>query len=246
MSDDDEAKRGPGVGRGPDPARGSELERGLETGRGLEAERGLIDRLDDLLLRVDSWRERRVVVACSAAVLLGLVSALWWFGRPVTSEPVDQRIPQVSLDTTRPTTTIVRPVVVHVAGAVARPGVYELVGDKRVLDAIEAAGGALADADLDQLNLASPLSDGIQLRVPLVGELLPTAPSAGAEAGPIDLNRSSSAELVALPGIGPATAAAIESWRQDNGPFLVVEDLLQVPGIGPAKLAALADLVIVR
>lgn len=233
MTDEVKARR-------PETAGGPELERGPEMGR------GLVDRLDDLLLQLDSWRERRLVVAGSAGFLLCVVLALWWLGRPVTSEPVDQRIPQVSLDTTRPSTTVAQPVVIHVAGAVARPGVYELASDKRVLDAIEAAGGALADADLDQLNLASPLADGIQLRVPLVGEVLPAPMSAAAPAGPIDLNRASSADLEALPGIGPATAAAIASWRDDNGPFSVVEDLLEVPGIGPAKLAALAELVVVR
>lgn len=147
--------------------------------------------------------------------------------------------------------------VVHVAGAVARPGIVLLAPGGRVADAIEAAGGAGDDADLDQLNLAAPLSDGVQVRVPRQGETVPTpiipAPAApgggaaGAQAAPVlvDLNRATAAELEQLPGIGPSLAAAIVTWRTDPGLFKRVDDLLDVPGIGQAKLAALADRVTV-
>jgi competence protein ComEA len=147
-------------------------------------------------------------------------------------------------------------VVVDVAGAVAAPGVYELTSGARAHDAIEIAGGLAADADVEALNLAAPLRDGDRLYVPHVGLPVPTViePTGGggapvdsstAPAGPIDLNRATVEQLDVLPGIGPATAAAIVTYREQVGPFAAVDDLLKVPGIGPAKLDALRDLVVV-
>jgi len=164
-------------------------------------------------------------------------------GGSVSRAPVDDRIPQVTL---APTTATVAPgvVVVHVAGAVVRPGVYTLDSSARVVDAIEAAGGASADAELHRLNLAALLVDGEQILVPRPGEELPTP--VGEVGGPVDLNRADAIALQELPGVGPATAAAIVSHRDEHGPFQTVDDLLDVPGIGPAKLAAIADAVVVR
>lgn len=155
-----------------------------------------------------------------------------------------------------PATTDARVVIVHVAGAVAVPGVRTMAAGDRVSDAVAAAGGAGPDADLDGLNLAAPLSDGQRVYVPRVGEVDPTSVPSGASpapgpggtaapAGPVDVNRAGAAELEALPGVGPATAAAIVDDRERNGPFASVDDLDRVSGIGPAKLAALRDLVTV-
>jgi competence protein ComEA len=140
--------------------------------------------------------------------------------------------------------------VVHVAGAVASPGVYELNPAARVIDAVTIAGGPTADADLDGLNLAAPLADGQRVYVPHAGEVDPAAvpsggPAAPAESvedarrGPVNVNTATAAELESLPGVGPATAAAIVDERTRNGPFASIDDLERVPGIGPAKLAAL-------
>lgn|GEM_PF-465953 len=150
----------------------------------------------------------------------------------------------------------VRVVVVHVAGSVERPGVYELGGGSRVDDAVAFAGGPTEDADVDALNLASVLSDGARIYVPEIGEEVDasTLVSGGASPivvgavddepkGPVDLNAASSVELETLPGIGPATAFAIITEREANGPFAGVADLERVPGIGPIKLAALTGLV---
>jgi competence protein ComEA len=148
-------------------------------------------------------------------------------------------------------------VVVHVAGAVARPGVQRLVGGDRVIDAVDAAGGAVPDADLGRINLAAPLVDGQQIYVPRVGEVPPPAVGGtgaiGTTAGgtatapgqPVNLNTASAAELETLPGVGPTTAAAIIAHRETNGPFTAVDQLLDVRGIGDAKLAQLRDLVAV-
>jgi competence protein ComEA len=141
-------------------------------------------------------------------------------------------------------------VMVHVAGAVVEPGVYALGADARVHDAILAAGGPTETADWNALNLAASIADGVRVYVPTVGEVVPPSltappedPAAPAATGPIDVNVAGAEELDALPGVGPATAAAIVTERERNGPFVDVDDLDRVPGIGPAKLEALRDLV---
>ena len=144
------------------------------------------------------------------------------------------------------------PILVHVVGAVRRPGVYRLPASARGLDALRVAGGAARRADLAGLNLAAPLSDGQQVVVPLQGQT--PAPTSGAAAarpgkgsspqGPVHLSTADAAALDALPGVGPATAARIIAWREGHGAFRSVDDLLEVPGIGPAKLEALRDQVV--
>jgi competence protein ComEA len=147
---------------------------------------------------------------------------------------------------TSTTTTAPVTVLVHAAGAVQQPGVYELPGGARVTDLIDAAGGPMADADLDQLNLAAPVTDGERVYVPRVGEVVPLASASGATpAGPLDLNTATLEQLDALPGVGPATAQAIIDERDRRGGFTSVDDLLDVRGIGPAKLEQLRDLVTV-
>lgn len=151
-----------------------------------------------------------------------------------------------------PTTTSL--LAIHAAGAVVRPGVYLLPPNARVDDVLAAAGGPAADADLDAVNLAEGLADGARVAFPRRGIPVPTvtAPTrasvpAGAVGGlgasttvaPVDLNAATPTELDALPGVGPATAAAIIEFRTRNGRFRSVSQLLDVPGIGDAKLAAL-------
>lgn len=139
--------------------------------------------------------------------------------------------------------------VVHVAGAVASPGLYRLGGDARVADALDAAGGAAGDADLDAVNLAGKVSDGERIYVPRKGEVPPAvvtgggAGGGGAPAGPLDLNAATAEQLDALPGVGPATAEAILSYRKEKGRFRSVEELLEVRGIGEAKLASIRSKV---
>ncbi len=130
---------------------------------------------------------------------------------------------------------------VHVLGAVRHPGLYVLDADARVVDALAAAGGTLEGADLRAVNLARPLSDGEQLFVPAVGE--GGTSQAPASDGRIDLNTADQAQLETLPRIGPALARRIIQWREANGRFRSVQDLLAVPGIGEKLLAGLKDLV---
>src|SRR4051812_35490290 len=135
-------------------------------------------------------------------------------------------------------------VVVDVAGAVRRPGLYHLARDARIADAIAAAGGALPKADVDAVNLAAPVADGVQVLVPRRGVAGGTAASAGASSGPIDLNSATAEQLDALPGIGPSTAAKIVLYRQEHGAFRSLSELDAVPGIGAGRLAQLKGLVV--
>jgi competence protein ComEA len=133
--------------------------------------------------------------------------------------------------------------VVDVAGAVRRPGLYHLAPGTRIADAVAAAGGATAHAEVTLVNLAAPLADGEQVLVPVRGAagVVGSAPSATA---PLDLNTASAEQLDGLPGVGPATAQKIIDYRQAHGPFRSIDELEAVPGIGPSKLAQLKGLVI--
>lgn len=134
---------------------------------------------------------------------------------------------------------------VHVLGAVARPGIVELAPGARVVDAVGAAGGLTDEADPGGVNLARALVDGEQLVVPVVGAAPPAAaagPVAGGD-GRVSLNHADVAELDTLPRIGPALAQRIIDWREANGPFTDVAQLLDVAGIGDAVYSGLVDLV---
>jgi competence protein ComEA len=133
-------------------------------------------------------------------------------------------------------------VTVHVSGWVRHPGLVAIPADARVADAIAAAGGARAGADLSLLNLAAPVGDGSQVQVPG-----PDGGDGGPPASPADglvhVNQATAAQLEELPGVGPVLAERIVAFREANGPFEQIEDLLEVPGIGEAKLAGLRDRV---
>lgn len=132
--------------------------------------------------------------------------------------------------------------VVDVAGRVRRPGIVTLPAGSRVHEAIEAAGGFKGRVDTTGLNLARVLADGEQV---LVGASPAPAAAGGEKAAVVNLNSADLVALDALPGVGPVTAEAIVSWREENGPFRSVDDLLDVKGIGEATLAELRDLVTV-
>jgi competence protein ComEA len=134
---------------------------------------------------------------------------------------------------------------VHILGQVVRPGLYALPDGARAVDAVAAAGGFTPTADAGGVNLARFVSDGEQIVVPAVGEaVVGAAPGVGG-GGRVNLNTADAAALDTLPGVGPATAQKILAWREQNGRFESVEDLLDVGGIGEAKLDAIRDLVTV-
>jgi competence protein ComEA len=149
----------------------------------------------------------------------------------------------------KPAAAAAKLLVVDVAGAVRRPGLYRLRSGSRIDDAIAAAGGATGKAQLDTVNLAAPVADGEQVVVPgrgaTVGGAAATPPAAGSSpSAPLDLNSATLEQLEALPGIGPVTAQKILDFRQQHGAFHSVEELQGVPGIGPAHMAQLKGLVI--
>ncbi len=150
-------------------------------------------------------------------------------------------------------------IVVDVSGAVVSPSVVRVPADARVQDAIDAAGGLAADADISALNRAAVLTDGMKVLVPRIGEGLssgaaedataasgtgtfPSTPSS-AQGSPVNINRAGADELDTLPGIGPATAQAIIEDRTAHGPFTAPEDLMRVSGIGEKKFERLQGLI---
>jgi competence protein ComEA len=133
--------------------------------------------------------------------------------------------------------------VVHVVGAVRRPGLYRLRDGARVADAVARAGGATRRADVSLVNLAAPVADGTQVVVP---RRAPAAASGGANApetpaGPLHLNTATLEQLDELPGVGPSTAQKILDFRQQHGAFTSIDELDAIPGIGPARLEQLRE-----
>lgn len=191
----------------------------------------------------------RLVIGLVAVAAVAVVVIIVVVVRSGRTTSLDDRIPHID-DIALPTITAAE-VHVHIAGAVAEPGVYRLAAGDRVADLVEAAGGLTADAQPDLLNLAAVLSDGSQVYVPRVGDET-IATSGGGSAGvggaaavdgdpTIDVNVADAAELESLPGIGPSLAAAIVRHRETHGPFATLDDLIAVAGIGPAKLEGLRD-----
>lgn len=146
--------------------------------------------------------------------------------------------------------------IVHVAGAVAVPGIVQLPAGSRVHQAVAAAGGGTPSADLNRLNLAAVLTDGQKLYVPQTGEEIPggLSGSAGqtmegdgggtaAAGGKVNLNTAGVEELDSLPKVGPVLAQRIVDWRKEHGPFKSVEELDAVDGVGPKMLETLLPLV---
>ena len=133
------------------------------------------------------------------------------------------------------------PLTVHVAGAVNRPGVYDLPAGSRVADAVEAAGGATDNATTDDINLARALVDGEQVRVPTEGEQMDAHGGPAGAGDRININQADASALEDLPGVGPVLAKRIVAYRDEHGPFASVDELDGVTGVGPAILEGLID-----
>ena len=208
------------------------------------------------------WFGLRRIISTAVAVVCIAIGA-WWVVR-VPPTPVESAISFTATSLVRGESTSlptgVSPslgIVVHVAGEVKNPGVYTLSNSARMIDAVLAAGGATARADLEVINLATPLVDSSQIYVPAKGAAerpVLARPQPGMNGvqseqgsqdtgGVVNINRASVTELDALPGVGPSTAQAIVDYRTTNGPFGSPEDLLNVKGIGPAKFEAMRKLV---
>jgi competence protein ComEA len=181
------------------------------------------------------------ILYLASGILFGLFLAalVWVVARNPTGEAV----------ILRPAPTD-KPVIVYITGAVPRPGVYALPRGARVQDAISAAGGFLAEAEKSQINLAALVDDGEKLdipylegTIPVVGTPVPEVVTSTTEL--ININTASLAELDTLPGVGPTTAQKIIDYRQQNGPFLNPEDIINVSGIGPGTYERIKSLITV-
>jgi competence protein ComEA len=191
-----------------------------------------------------------VVIGVVVAVTFGVLNATRSGGGAgadvALSLPRADAATDASLPSAASTTTLATTLHVHAAGAVQRPGVVEVPAGARVVDVVNAAGGAAGDADLNQINLAELVTDGERIYVPRAGEVVasiagPASSGSGSSGskdggGIVNINEADATELESLPGVGPATAQAILDYRSEHGRFRSVDDLLNVRGIGPAKL----------
>jgi competence protein ComEA len=198
---------------------------------------------------------RMHVGVISVLLVLGLVTAGWMLlrARPVAvASPggvVTVSMPPPAAASATPTAgKSAGKIVVHVLGAVRRPGLVKLGENSRVQDAIDAAGGLTSRADPGELNLAQVLNDGQQVVIGTAadpaGEVRDQPGSAtgggSSPSGALDLNRANQSQLEELPGVGPVTAQAILTWRQQHGQFSRIEELQEVDGIGPKTYAQIA------
>ena len=177
-----------------------------------------------------TYSQRRALIAVS---LVAILFATFLF--------TNTRGRAVAQESAKPTLTmpaVAKTILIHVAGKVKRPDVYPLLAGSRVSDAIKAAGGANKGVDLGDINLARVLIDGEQVYVGYV----PKANSSSSKSsksiftGVININRGTKAEFDSLAGIGPVIASRIINYRNTNGPFLALDDLLKVSGIGSKTL----------
>lgn len=139
-------------------------------------------------------------------------------------------------------------IMVHISGAVNNPGILRLDSSKRVVDALDLAGGARDDADLDRVNLAARLHDEEKIYIPKVGEVqenmttLASSPSSSGPASKININSADLSELTKIPGVGEKTAQKILDYRANNS-FSSIEDIKNVPGIGDKKFESMKDYI---
>jgi competence protein ComEA len=175
----------------------------------------------------------RYWAAVGGLFLLAVSAALWFGGSDPDPAPLLLQTPPGTSDGR---------ITVHVAGEVVLPGLVVVNADARVADAVAAAGGSTRAADLTAVNLAAALQDGEQIVIPGKSAGEPVLEAVDGD-GRVRVNRASVNELEQLPGVGPVLAARIAAYREQNGPFRAVEDLLDVAGIGEGKLATLRDAV---
>ena len=171
-----------------------------------------------------NWRA--VLVGCVLLVSL----CLWLFQSQQASTGEELYVDMEQVQSVQQE-TVVKEIVVHVAGAVEHPGVYTLFEGQRIDDAV-ALAGVTAQSDVDSLNRAALLSDGQKIIVPVKSEYSSVEVELDDER--INLNQADLGQLMTLPGIGEVKAQAILAYREENGSFSQIEDVQKVHGIGAA------------
>ncbi len=213
---------------------------------------------------IDSSNLRGIAAVAALAILLAV--AWWWTGRSTHPVEVPRQTVPSSMGDREPKPSSRTPtasdivstsspeplkeeteILVDVRGAVRQRGIQRLAAGARVLDAIEQAGGLRQGHSYGSVNLARPLVDGEQVRVGKIGETSanPADPVDAAESAVVNINSANALQLQELDGIGEVIAERIVSWRDEQGPFRSVDDLIQVPGIGDLTLAGFRDAVTV-
>ena len=193
-------------------------------------------------------RPQAIALTLLALVAVLVAAHLLGGGGGGTGASVSTSVPPLTAPAATPGAVRTDPavLVVDVAGAVRRPGLYRLPDGSRIADAVTRAGGMSRHAAAASVNLAAPLADGEQVVVPTLapGASAPVPAAGASPSAPVDLNSATVEQLDALPGIGPVTAQKIVDYRTEHGPFTSVDDLDAIPGIGPARIENLRGLVI--
>jgi competence protein ComEA len=181
---------------------------------------------------------RRALAGALLLVAVLVVGGRYLSGAGASSGPAAPARPLEAVEAAAPAA-----LVVHVVGAVRRPGLYRLKEGSRIADAVARAGGATRRADVSLVNLAAPVVDGAQVVVPrrTPAGAAGSGSTATAPAGPLHLNTATLEQLDELPGIGPSTAQKILDFRDEHGAFTSIDELDAVPGIGPARLEQLRE-----
>lgn len=250
------------VGHGADVASSSDRDDVFARLRALTADRRPRRAQTPEQVRLRARLTARHVGVLAGVLLLGGLAAGWavLHARALPAAPLTPSIVASGTRTLSSSVAIASPspteLIVHVAGAVARPGLVRLPAGSRVADAIDAAGGLVPGADIGELNLAALVADGAQIIVgtrenprgelrtssPLESSSSTSSPAAGVK---VNLNTATLAQLDALPGVGPVTAQKILSWRATHGRFTRVEQIAEIDGIGPKTYAEIAPHVYV-
>lgn len=195
------------------------------------------------------FKDYAAFAAIALLALLLLAGIGVFLTLPRQNRPLEIVSPSERAAPTEVPASKVRLAKVYVSGEVARPGVYSLAEGDRIEDAVAAAGGATADADLDRVNLAAKVRDQLQVHVPKLvkaGDSASASTAAGGPAGKVNLNTASAAELDTLPGIGPVTAKKIVSYRQEKGLFRTIDELKEAKLVNSSTFDKIKDLVEVR
>ncbi len=193
--------------------------------------------------------KKSIVSKAIAGLCLASAGVLFLLGKSDHGTDAGQEViivnsPEESTTETSDKQEHVNTIFIHVCGAVRQPGVYEVPEGSRVTDAIGAAGGFSADADTQSMNLASTLSDGMQVRVPTLTETAQSNAQGAIDAqGRVNINAASADELMTLPGIGKSKATAIVAYREKHGRFEKPEDIMKVSGIKQAAFDQIEDYI---